>query len=61
MIECPRCRGTGENGPCFVDGHDEQGRPWGDIQMVRCRACRGSGQVDAEWWARKTDGTRARE
>lgn len=49
---CPRCNGTREVGPCFVDGVDANGRRWCDVRMMPCLTCDGTGEVDdryPEW------------
>ena len=62
VVICPKCKGTGEVGPAFVDGTDsETGLRFGRIQMVRCGACRGDGEVDDGYPARVKDGARARD
>jgi RecJ-like exonuclease len=57
--KCPACAGKGSY-QAFADGHNADGKPWGDYKTISCRKCNGVGLISPEHFARTEQGRAAR-
>jgi hypothetical protein len=60
MLMCPDCGGK-KTMMAFVDGRRPDGTPFGGVKRINCFTCKGTGQIDERFAARRVAGKALRD